>query len=131
MSPAESLVLAEWRRGQPDKSEAELLAVMAQWQLHPYVDEGQLVAVGLTKGVEFHLLSTPLFKFRRTWVRDNLRDLFERTGYLTTRVLLTDLANMRFNKIFGFRPTWADEQFQYFILTELPFGERHPCPQSS
>jgi hypothetical protein len=121
------LVLGEWRKCCPSKTEGELMAAMAQWELHPYKDGDSLVAVGMTKGSEFHLLSTPLFKFKRTWVRNNLRPLLARCGFLTTRVAHGDTANQRFNKLFGFAPTWADTHFQYFILTELPFGERQSC----
>lgn len=123
------LVLQDLARGYPEMSLQELSTIVAQWDLTPYVARGVLGGVGMSRGSEFHFLATPEFRLDRKAMRAGLAPLFDRYGFLTTRVAHGDLANQRFNHLFGFELTWADEQFQYFILTKLPFGERATCQQ--
>ena len=114
----------------PTRAPAELETIAKQWSLTPYQCNGVLGGVGLTKGSEFHFLPTSDFKLDRKAMCTALAPLFDRFGFLTTRVAHEDKANQRFNRLFGFEPTWADSTFQYFMMTKLPFGERTTCQQS-
>lgn len=120
-------VLADLSAAYPDMTPGELTQTVAQWSLTPYQCRGVLGGVGMVKGSEFHFLPTPDFKLDRSALRAQLAPLFERHGFLTTRVAHEDKANQRFNRLFGFEPTWADSTFQYFMMTKLPFGERTTC----
>jgi len=120
-------VLREMQACAPGTSRDDLMALSTEWILTPYRVRGLLGGVGLTRGSEFHFLATPDFRLDRQALRQGLQPLFERFGFLTTRLLRSDTANQRFNRLFGFKPTWADATFQYFMMTELPFGERTLC----
>lgn len=121
---AKSLVLQDLRDHFPEIPEDRLWRILDEWDIHPHMKGNTLVGVGLTKGTEFHFLAAEGFQLDRKLMRQGLQVLLDRYGFLTTRVAHDDTANMRFNRLFGFRPTWADSQFQYFMLTEAPFGER-------
>ena len=123
-------VLQDLMQAYPDHLPTDLSEVVAQWALTPYHCQSRLGGVGMSKGSEFHFLPTPDFKLDRKAMRAQLAPLFERHGFLTTRVAHGDTANQRFNRLFGFEPTWADATFQYFMMTKLPFGERTTCLQS-
>jgi hypothetical protein len=99
----------------------ELVSEALTWELVPYEDEG-LKAVGVIKGMEFHVHLAPGVKFKRHKMREALRPLFERWGFLTTRTKLGDEA--RLLKLFGFEPTWDDGCIQYWMMTALPFERK-------
>ena len=124
------LVMQDLLAAYPDRLPSDLADIVSRWSLTPYHFAGLLGGVGLSKGSEFHFLPTKDFKLDRKAMRSQLTPLFERHGFLTTRVAHEDKANQRFNRLFGFEPTWADANFQYFMMTKLPFGERTTCPQS-
>lgn len=130
LSEAQALVMQDLVTAYPGRSPADLAQIMAQWVLTPYRCAGLLGGVGLSKGSEFHFLPTPDFKLDRKAMHAGLAPLFARFGFLTTRVAHADKTNQRFNRLFGFEPTWADTNFQYFMMTKLPFGERTTCLQS-
>lgn len=123
------MVLQELRKHLPEESDESLLSKLDGWEMHPHTDNGEMTGVKLVKGSEFHFVSGEHFKLNRKALRESIAPHMEQYGFLTTRVELHDKANQRFNKLFGFQPTWADDRFQYFILTELPFGERASCQQ--
>jgi hypothetical protein len=123
------VVIADLQGHLPSASREELESRVSGWELHPYIDSDALTAVMMVKGTEFHLVSTDGFKLNRKLARNSLEPHMQQYGFLTTRVLRDDKANQRFNRLFGFKPTWADDKFQYFILTELPFGDKS-CQQS-
>lgn len=109
---------------------AELLAqakTLPGWEVFEHYQQGALAGFAILKGTEFHCQLFPGFKLRRKEMREFLRPLFERHGHLTTRVAHGDLANQRFNKVFGFERTWSDDQFHYFLMAELPFGKGEAC----
>lgn len=97
------------------------------WQVHEHLQDGRLVGFAITKGTEFHCHLEDGFKLRRKEMREFLVPLFDKYGYLTTRVLLNDESNQRFNKVFGFEHTWSDDRFHYFLMSELPFGKEKVC----
>jgi hypothetical protein len=131
VTPAQQLVLDHLRQAYPDAGENDLARILAGWEVLPYHQDGELVGAAMMKGSEFHCITTPAFKLRRKAMREFLEPLFMRHGMLTTRVHHNDIANQRFNAAFGFRRTWSDDQFHYYMMADLPFGERkQPCLQS-
>lgn len=119
----EELVAGEIRKFFPEMPDNEVSFVISQWETIPFVQDGQMVGAALIKGCEFHCLTLPAFKLRRQQMRDFLKPLFDRFGMLTTRVEHSDIANQRFNKSFGFKRTWSDDRYHYFMMTELPFSK--------
>lgn len=101
------------------------------WELIGYRPEGVLSGFALLKGTELHCQLFENSGFNRSEMREFLRPMFERHGFLTTRVPIADLANQRFNKLFGFKRTWSDSKFHYFLMARLPFSrEQKPCQSS-
>lgn len=129
MTPREMLH-AEMRKADHSATADQLDEMLVGWELHPFYDGDELQGVAVTKGTEFHCHIADGFKLNRSVMRGFMRPLFERHGFLTTRVSHEDIANQRFNRVFGFEQTWSDDRFIYYILTELPFERRASCPQS-
>lgn len=123
MSPALKLLAMAC----PGASEEALRAMLAEWEVLDYQQDGAPAGVAIVRGTEFHCQTFPGFKLRRKAMREFLAPLLARHGHLTTRVAHGDTANQRFNKAFGFTRTWSDDRFHYFILTELPFGRGKSC----
>lgn len=99
--------------------------VLAEWECVPIYFEGQLAGCGLLKGTELHFAAQAGFGekiFTRRIVRDFLEPLLARHGYLTTKMDLAEAKNWDFVHRLGFRPTWHDNEYRYFMLTKLPFG---------
>ena len=97
------------------------------WELFEHHQNGELAGFAIIKGTEFHCQLFEGFKLNRKEMREFLRPLYERNEFLTTRVRHEDIANQRFNKVFGFEKTWSDDTYHYFIMAELPFGKGKPC----
>ena len=94
------------------------------WEIIPGYIEQTHVATAILKGNEIHFGIKPEYRkklIQRKRTREYLRPLLERKSFLTTRVVLKDLVKQKFVERLGFKPTWSDELFQYFILTKLPF----------
>lgn len=124
----EALLLGEMRKGDPSLPDDRLREILSEWEILPYLDGDQVTGAALMKGTEFHCHMTKSFRLDRGRMREFLRPLFEREGYLTTRVDRGDVGNQRLNRSFGFKKTWSDDRFHYYILTQLPF-ERNVCQQ--
>ena len=107
----------------------EAARALPDWEVFEHHQGGELAGFAMLKGTEFHCCLFPGFRLRRAEMRAFLRPLFERHGFLTTRVVHDDLANQRFNKAFGFERTWSDDRFHYFLMAELPFGRDKTCQQ--
>lgn len=101
----------------------EAAKALPDWEMFEHYQNSELAGFAVLKGAEFHCELFPGFKLRRKEMREFLRPLFERAGFLTTRVAHEDVANQRFNKAFGFERTWSDDKFHYFVMAELPFGK--------
>ena len=100
-------------------------SVFDEWEVVPGFIDGQHAATAIVRGTEIHFALVPEFRHSavlRQRTREFLRPLFERHGFLTTRVLLTGTAQRRFVQRMGFKPTWNDGFFQYYMLSELPFA---------
>ena len=93
-------------------------AVAAGWELAVSKCGGCRAAL---RGTEIHVEFTRPGVINRGRVREFLGPLLERQGYLTTRVPGGD-SRARFVTRLGFRPTWSDDEFSYYMLTELPFS---------
>lgn len=88
------------------------------WETHVLRDLGGL----LKKGCEVHCVVNPVFQcraFRRNEVRAFVAPLLAETGYLATRILHDKPCD--FVLRVGFKKTWSDQRFDYFMLTQLPF----------
>lgn len=107
-------------------SEIKAAALRAQldWEVIPYYRDGVDVAGGLIRGTEVHFIIDPLHRgriFPRRLVDEFLAPLFNRQGYLTTRVKPDDAAAIKFVTRVGFARTWFDGMFDHYMLTALPF----------
>lgn len=123
MSDAVALLSAVCTQASAD----ELRRVAGDWEVFEHRQGGELSGVAILRGTEFHCQLLQGFKLRRSEMREFLRPMFDRHGFLTTRVRHEDTANQRFNRAFGFERTWSDDRFHYFILSKLPFGREGVC----
>lgn len=114
-----------------DTEEIQRMASKAKadgWEVFEHFSSAGLMdGAAVLKGTEFHCQLSDGFRMSRKDMREFLRPLFERHGFLTTRVVHEDVANQRFNRAFGFEKTWSDERFHYYILTALPFERSGKC----
>lgn len=98
------------------------------WELIPAFIDGKHAASVMIKGTEVHFGFVPEFRhtaaLRRSVSNDLFRPLLARWGFLTTRVELGSRGKQRFVERVGFAPTWVDEQFQYYLLGDLPLARR-------
>lgn len=102
-------------------------AVFDGWDVVPGYIDGQHAATAIVKGTEIHIALVPQFRTSavlRQRTQEFLRPMFERLGFLTTRVAVTATKQKRFVERVGFKPTWTDGIFQYYLLGELPFARR-------
>lgn len=97
---------------------------------------GQLIAAGWTRvvsrcggcvaalsGSEIHVEFNRTGVIKREAVREFLAPLLEPWGFLTTRCFKGDSRTSRFLARLNFKHTWSDDEFDYFILTALPFSK--------
>lgn len=111
---------------------AELAGEIGEgWEEHPFEIGGKVVLIAIVKGTEIHCGIHPDFRHRvilRQRTREFLRPLFERHGFLTTRVRIGD-DYLRFVQRMGFQHTWSNHEMHHFMLCSLPFGGAQ-CRQS-
>lgn len=110
-----------------EQADLEQARQVPGWEVVEYRPAGLLEGFALVRGTELHCQLFRGAKIRRAALRAFLKPLLERHGHLTTRVPVGDTANERFNQLFGFERTWSDEQFHYFLMSELPFGKGETC----
>lgn len=94
------------------------------WEVVPGFIDGEHAATAIVKGTEVHFGVMSEFRGRaisRRRTQEFLGPLLDRHGYLTTRVQLKSHDNQKFVERIGFKPTWSDGQFQYYLLGRLPF----------
>ena len=60
----------------------------------------------------------------RRGAREVLGRLLEEHTFLTTRVESMDEINSKFVERVGFKKTWSDNQFNYFMLARVPFQRK-------
>ena len=97
------------------------------WESVDYLIRDELAGNGLIKGTEIHVTLGEQFRkrgLRREAIRAFLRPLFEREGYLTTRVLVDHKEQQKFVERIGFEKTWSDGRFNYYLLAHLPYERK-------
>lgn len=112
---------------QPGMSEAYIASLFSDWESHDYMVDGQVAGTAMTKGTEIHFALDPrLYKkaMRRDAMRNAIKPLFDRMGFLTTRILLGHTDQARFVKRVGFEKTWSDGRFDYYLLANLPYERK-------
>jgi hypothetical protein len=100
--------------------------IFDDWEVIPGYIGGEHAATVILKGTEIHFGITPAFRKRAALFRRESNRFFgpllERMGFLTTRVVLTAKEQKQFVERVGFKPTWSDTTFQYYMLSALPFA---------
>lgn len=105
----------------------EVLQMLHDWDVTPGYVDGQLVAAIIHAGSEVHFAISKAHRGKvvsRRRTRDFLKPLFDEKGFLTTRLLHDRKGQQRFIERIGFKKTWSDEKYNYFMLTELPFERK-------
>ena len=106
----------------------EIRQFFQDWDAIPIQVDGCHVGTAVVKGTEIHFALVPGWRPRscqRGAIRAFLKPLFERHGFLTTRVAHERPVQKKFVQRVGFKPTWRDEQVEYFLLGKMPY-ERNP-----
>lgn len=104
-----------------------ILDYFADWDVLPFEFDGQHVWTMVAKGTEVHFALASNWRPKasmRGAVRSFLKPVFDRHGFLTTRVLHGRLAQKEFVKRIGFKPTWKDGDVEYYLLGSLPFERK-------
>lgn len=107
--------------------EHEFKPVAEGWSETFHVKDGEVVARLMHCGCEVHFEIHPEHKHKvifRDVAREFLRPLFGQFDCLTTKVPLSDEQSRKFVTKFGFQHTWSDKDFDYYMLTALPFGKK-------
>lgn len=98
---------------------------LTDWEVVPIYFRGELAGCGILRGTELHFAARPGFGakiFTRRIICEYLRPLLAREGYLTTKMDVAEHKNWDFVERLGFKPTWHDGTYRYFMLTTLPYG---------
>ncbi len=106
---------------------AHVAQCFADWEAVPFKLAGEVVGVSVLKGTEIHFARNAQAVARgsvRGAARAHLAPLLRRHGFLTTRVLPGQAEQRRFIERIGFRRTWSDTRYDYFMLTAAPFGRK-------
>lgn len=92
----------------------------------PLKIDGETAGIGVLSGTELHFALAPQWRKRaisRKTTREYFGPLLSRNGYLTTRAVNADQAQLDFIERMGFSFTWNDGQTRHYMLTEMPFGK--------
>jgi len=85
-------------------------------------------ALVVVNGPEIHVFVAPEWRGRtvnRKACADVFGPIFKRFGYVTTRTAIDeDPGRVDFIKRLGFKPTWSDGAFQFYMMTQLPFMKK-------
>ncbi len=96
----------------------------AGWEVVPRFEGAALAGAALLRGTEIHFIVAPAWRKRlitRRSAREFLNPLLARHGMLTTRILHGSSGPDLFVRRLGFKRTWSDEMFNYYMLTQPPF----------
>ena len=99
------------------------LDITDDWVCEVAQRDGQDVAVVVTKGTEIHFVSLGGPAMTRRNTLQFLKPIFERWNFVTTRVPIQE-TDHKLRHVLGFEETWRDENFTFWMLTELPFQRR-------
>jgi hypothetical protein len=94
---------------------------LAGWSIKVAQRSGLDVAFVCTLGTEIHFVSLvgPRAMSRKN-IAQFMAPLIAEYGYATTRVSI-DETNHKLREHLGFVESWSDNQYRYFICTELPY----------
>jgi hypothetical protein len=98
----------------------------------PFFRNGKVTMYFVLLGNEIHIWSHPEFRGRcllRHGFADFLRHLLDEYGFLTTRIPIDTPARDRTGERVGFKWTWRDDRFDYYILTQPPFRGKRTEPE--
>lgn len=115
-------------RKETNLSGPDIERFFADWEIVPAEIEGEHVATAAIKGTEIHFALVEGWRPQTCYrgaIKAFLKPLIERQGFLTTRVPHYRPAQKRFVQRLGFRPTWRDEQVEYFLLSQVPFERKN------
>jgi hypothetical protein len=98
-------------------------AMLKGWKVRVAQRAGEDVAIVITSGPEIHFVSLGGPAMTRKNTLEFLAPLIKRFGYATTRVP-REVTDHKLRNMLGFVPTWNDNLFTYWALTELPFQRR-------
>lgn len=119
-------IISSVRKG-TSLSRYTILDYFADWDVLPFEFDGQHVWTMVAKGTEVHFALAPGWKPKasmRGAVRSFLKPVFDRHGFLTTRIAHGRVAQKEFVKRIGFKPTWKDGDVEYYLLGSLPFERK-------
>ena len=105
----------------------DILKYLEDWELIPVEMDGQHAATVIAKGTEIHIALVKDYQpkaCQRRAIKGFLRPLFDRHEFLTTRVPHHRLKQKKFVQRVGFKPTWKDENFEYYMLASMPFERK-------
>jgi len=114
-------------RGKLPISRSQILDWFKDWDAFPFELNGQHVWTMIAKGTEVHFALVQGWRptaSMRGAVREFVKPVFERHGFLTTRVMHERVEQKRFVERIGFKPTWKDGNVQYYLLGTLPFERK-------
>lgn len=103
--------------------EHDLGDFVAEWEVSFAQRAGEDVAIVATRGPEIHFFSmVPGRAMSRKNTLEFLQPLYEKFGYVTTRVPLEETCH-KLRQVLGFEYMWSDDNFSYWCMTELPFSK--------
>lgn len=97
---------------------------LKDWEAHDIISDRVTIGTIIIKGTEVHMALKPECtnrRFRRKQIQDFLDPYFKRLGFLTTRILIDQVAAQQFVQRVGFKQTHSDGVFNYFLLADLPY----------
>lgn len=108
-------------------SRFEIERRMRAWDLTPLMSRGEHIGTIASRGTEVHVALKegyrPASSCRGT-VREALAPLFDRYGFLTTRLQYSHRKEKAFIERVGFKATWRDDQFEFYMLGTMPFERK-------
>jgi hypothetical protein len=95
------------------------------WDPVPLMFNGEHIGTLIVRGMEVHFAFTkiPQSSIRRA-ARQMLAPVLDKFGMLTTRVPKGMLASEKFVRRVGFKKTWHDDTYDYYMLTTLPWERK-------
>jgi hypothetical protein len=105
----------------------EIEKFLNDWEVIPVIADCVHAATVIAKGTELHIALAEGYKpkaCQRRVIKSFLQPLFDKHGFLTTRIPHHRLPQKRFVERVGFKPTWKDDIFEYYMLTSMPFERK-------
>lgn len=105
----------------------EIEKFLNDWEVIPVIADNVHAATVIAKGTELHIALVEGYKpkaCQRRTIKSFLQPLFNKHGFLTTRIPHHRLPQKKFVERVGFKPTWKDDTFEYYMLTSMPFERK-------